>query len=160
MNYAGVDKIDSQKRFLAFPHPIIIMSVVSLISWLKNPYEGKRAEVRVNTLRARDIVLMCVFSAIVTVIFYFILAAFGTENLVPSTLSVTTSFVAVYLTFKRSPYFALAYACNDVVLILLWTLAGMTDTKYIPVMICFVSFLANDIYGFLCWQKMKKRQRK
>lgn len=50
---------------------------------------------------------------------YFILRAFNTANIIPGTISVTTSFVAVYLTFRRSPYFALAYAANDVVLIVL-----------------------------------------
>ena len=80
------------------------------------------------------------------------------ENLIPSTISVTTSFVAVYLTFRRSPYFALAYASNDIVLIILWILASIYDAKYISVVVCFVAFLVNDIYGFVNWRKMKKRQ--
>ena len=41
---------------------------------------------------------------------------FNTTNLIPSTISVTISFLAVYLTFRRSPYFDLAYALNDIVL--------------------------------------------
>ena len=80
------------------------------------------------------------------------------ENLIPSTISVTTSFVAVYLTFRRSPYFALAYASNDIVLIILWILASIYDAKYISVVVCFAAFLVNDIYGFVNWCKMKKRQ--
>ncbi|MBP3605995.1 MAG: nicotinamide mononucleotide transporter [Clostridia bacterium] len=136
------------------------MAVVALVAWLRNPYEGNRAEVRVNRLCRRDILLLCALTVPVSAAFYFILAAFGTANLLPSTLSVATSFVAVYLTYKRSPYFALAYAANDAVLILLWTLAGITDTKYVSVIICFFAFLLNDIYGFLCWQRMKRRQEK
>ena len=80
------------------------------------------------------------------------------ENLIPSTISVTTSFVAVYLTFRRSPYFALSYASNDIVLIILWILASIYDVKYISVVVCFAAFLVNDIYGFVNWCKMKKRQ--
>ena len=95
---------------------------------------------------------------IITGIFYFILKYFNTANLIPSTISVTTSFVAVYLTFRRSPYFALAYASNDIVLIILWILASIYDAKYISVVVCFVAFLVNDIYGFVNWCKMKKRQ--
>lgn len=83
---------------------------------------------------------------------------FDTANIVPSTLSVTTSFLAVYLTFRRNPYFALAYAANDVVLIILWVLASITDFRYISVVVCFTTFLVNDIYGFISWQKMKIRQ--
>ena len=79
-------------------------------------------------------------------------------NILPSTLSVTTSFLAVYLTFRRNPFYAIAYAANDIVLIILWTLASLTDTRYISVVVCFAVFLFNDIYSFFCWQRMKKRQ--
>ena len=101
------------------------MAVFALISWLRNPYKGNKAEVAVNRLRRGEVGLMLLLTAAVTALFYFILAYFHTANMVPSTLSVTTSFIAVYLTFRRSPYFALAYAANDVVLIVLWTLAAL-----------------------------------
>jgi len=134
------------------------MAVFALVAWLRNPYEGNRAEVRVNTISRRENALMWAAAAGVSVLFYFILAYFETANLLPSTLSVTTSFLAVYLTFRRSPYFALAYAANDVVLIVLWILAGMSDIRYASVVVCFIAFLANDVYGFVNWQKMKVRQ--
>jgi len=37
-------------------------------------------------------------------------------------------------------------------------LAGLYDSRYISVLVCFVAFLFNDLYGFVNWQKMKKRQ--
>lgn len=136
------------------------MAVFALVSWLKNPYNGNRAEVKVNALNRREILFMLVLTAIVTVAFYFILAAFHTANLLPSTLSVTTSFLAVYLTFRRSAFYAVAYAANDVVLILLWMLAARSNSSYLSVVICFVLFLVNDIYGFVNWSKMQKRQER
>ncbi len=134
------------------------MAFFALISWLKNPYKGKRSEVAVNRLIRKEIFLMLILSALVTVIFYFILKYFNTANILPSTLSVTTSFIAVYLTFRRSPYFALAYAANDIVLIVLWVMATIENISYISVTVCFVIFLVNDIYGFISWRKMEKRQ--
>ena len=65
--------------------------------------------------RQKEIFVMFLLAAIVTVVFYFILKAFNTNNIIPSTISVTTSFVAAYLTYRRSPYFAIAYALNDIV---------------------------------------------
>ena len=135
------------------------MALVALISWLRNPFRGNRAEVAVNRLQLREVWGMLLLSAVVTVLFYFILAHFDTANILPSTLSVTTSFVAVYLTFRRSPYFALAYASNDVVLIVLWTLVAVENVMYISVIICFVVFLVNDLYGFVSWKQMEKRQQ-
>lgn len=135
------------------------MALFSLIAWLKNPFNGNRSQVEVNTLSKKEIPLIIILTAVVTVLFYFILEFFDTENLIPSTFSVTTSFVAVYLTFRRSPYFALAYAANDVILIILWTLASIEDISYMSVNICFIAFLINDIYGFISWQRMKKSQQ-
>lgn len=134
------------------------MALFALIAWLRNPYKGNKAEVAVNRLRAAEWVLVLILSGLVTVGFYFILDYFGTANMLPSTLSVTTSFIAVYLTFRRSPYFALAYAANDLVLIVLWILAAMEDVSYLSVMICFVLFLVNDAYGYISWRKMERRQ--
>ena len=134
------------------------MAVFALISWLKNPYNGNRAEVKVNEISKRENICMWLGTVVITLLFYFILDYFNTANIIPSTLSVTTSFLAVYLTFRRSPYFALAYAANDIVLIILWILASMHDVKYISVVVCFIAFLVNDIYGFINWRKMKIRQ--
>jgi len=134
------------------------MALFALIAWLRNPFGGNKAEVAVNQLKKAELIFMWVLTAVVTVGFYFILDDFHTANLLPSTLSVTTSFVAVYLTFRRSPYFALAYAANDIILIVLWAMASMEDRSYICVLICFVMFLVNDLYGFASWKRMEKRQ--
>ena len=136
------------------------MALFALISWLRNPYNGNHAEVAVNRLGSCEIAVMCMLTVLVTMVFYFILDYFHTANMIPSTLSVTTSFVAVYLTFRRSPYFALAYAANDVVLIVMWTMAAAEDISYLSVIICFVMFLVNDLYGFVSWKRMEKRQLK
>lgn len=134
------------------------MAVFALISWLRNPYGSKRSEVRVNSIGRRERVLMWGLTVAVTVLFYGILRYFHTANLLPSTLSVATSFLAVYLTFRRCPTFALAYAANDVVLILLWSLASMENSRYLSVVVCFGAFLVNDLYGFWSWRRMKQRQ--
>ena len=134
------------------------MALFALIAWLRNPYKGNHTEVTVNRLGKWEHLLMYVLTAVVTIIFYFVLDHFNTANMIPSTLSVTTSFIAVYLTFRRSPYFALAYAANDVVLIVLWILAAREDISYLSVIICFVVFLVNDLYGFFNWKRMEKRQ--
>ena len=94
------------------------MAIFALISWLKNPFNGNKSNVKVNSITAKETIFMCLITFLITAIFYFILKFFNTANLVPSTLSVTTSFLAVYLTFRRSPYFAVAYATNDIVLII------------------------------------------
>lgn len=141
--------------YLGMTAPIALMSVVS---WLRHPYKDT-AEVTVNRLSRIQKITLIVLTIVVTSIFYFILKAFDTPNLFLSTVSIATSFSASYLMLFRSPAYALAYAGNDVVLIILWILASLSNPSFIPVIICFCIFFINDIYGFFNWQKMKKNQK-
>lgn len=134
------------------------MAVLAVVAWVKNPYERGKSEVRVNHIGHREAALMFVSSAVVTGAFYFILKYLNTANLIPSTISVTTSFLASYLTFRRSSFYALAYAANDIVLIVLWVLAAIEDPAYLPMILCFVMFFLNDLYGFTSWRRMQARQ--
>ncbi|MBP1560904.1 MAG: nicotinamide mononucleotide transporter [Oscillospiraceae bacterium] len=141
--------------YLGMTAPIALMSV---ISWLKHPYSKGKPEVKAARMTAAKTAAMLVLAAAVTFAFYFILGYFGTPNLAVSTFSVATSFIASFLMLYRIPAYALAYAANDVVLIVLWVLASMEDTSYIPMVMCFLMFLCNDIYGFYSWIKMRRRQ--
>ncbi|MBE6770013.1 MAG: nicotinamide mononucleotide transporter [Ruminococcaceae bacterium] len=135
------------------------MAVFALVAWLRNPYKGKKSEVKVNSISVKESLFLLLLTVFVTFVFYFILDYFNTANMFFSTLSVSTSFIAAYLTFRRSPYFALVYAANDVVLIILWIMASFIKISYIGVVICFVVFLINDLYGFVSWLQMEKRQK-
>lgn len=134
------------------------MSILSLVSWLKNPYKDS-TEVTVNSINKKQLTVIFIANIFVTIIFYFILKKLYTPNMFFSTLSVFTSFLAVCLTFLRSPYYALAYVLNDFILIVLWVHASITDLKYINMVICFIIFIISDCYGYICWQKMKYRQK-
>jgi nicotinamide mononucleotide transporter PnuC len=136
------------------------MAILSLITWLKNPFKGKHAEVKINNVQKKEVLFLCLLATVVTIVFYFTLKYFNTANLIVSTVSVSTSFIAAYLTMRRSPFFALAYAVNDIVLIVLWIMASIVDISYLSVIICFSVFLFNDLYSFINWQRMQKRQKK
>lgn len=135
------------------------MSVFSLISWIRHPSGKGKSEVKVRRIGKKEVVFLCFLSAGVTAGFYFLLSALGNANLIPATVSIFTSFVADYLVARRSPAFALWYTANDVVLIVLWTLASVEDLSYLSVVICFLVFFANDFYSFWNWRRMEKRQK-
>ena len=134
------------------------MAALAFISWVRHPFQGNRAQVQVNRISPREHILAAFLTAAVTFGFFFILRALHTANLAVSTVSVATSFWAVYLTFRRSPLFSLGYAANDVVLIVLWLMAAVQDSSYLSVVVCFAAFLANDVYGFVSWRRMEKKQ--
>ena len=140
--------------YLGMSTPIAIIAV---ISWIRNPFMGTR-EVRVHRVKGKEILILVLLAVPVTVLFYFLLGHLGTENLLFSTLSVTTSFLAASMTFLRSPYYALLYSLNDLVLIALWVLATVEDIAYLPMIVCFAVFFVNDFYGFVSWKRREKRQ--
>ena len=92
----GFDYYGEMITYLGMTMP---MAIFALISWLKNPYKGNRAEVKVNTISKKEALFMWCSAIAITILFYFILEYFNTANIALSTISVTTSFVAVYLTF-------------------------------------------------------------
>ena len=141
--------------YLGMTAPIAIWA---LISWLRNPYKGNKSEVKVNTVSRKEWCLFLAAAAAVTVAFYFILQALDTANLIVSTVSVLTSFMAAYLTARRSRFYAIFYGVNDVVLIIMWSMASYENITYLPMVICFVTFFVMDIYGFINWSIMNKKQ--
>lgn len=45
------------------------MAIIALISWLRNPYNGNKAEVKVNRLKHKEIIFMSALTVAVTLIF-------------------------------------------------------------------------------------------
>ncbi|MDY3992832.1 nicotinamide riboside transporter PnuC [Evtepia sp.] len=134
------------------------MAIWSTITWAKNPSKENGNEVAIQKLTRKMIVLLALFCVVVTLSFYALLQALHTPNLVFSTISITTSFLAASLTMLRSSYYALGYASNDVVLIVLWVLASMENPGYVPVVVNFCIFLFSDLYGFISWKKRERNQ--
>lgn len=133
------------------------IAAASVVTWLKNPYSEN--EVAVGSMTLRKWLILIAADIVATVLFYFILKALGTANLLFSTISVATSFLAAGLAMLRSPFYAAAYASNDLVLIVLWVYASFSDLSFLPMVLCFVMFFVNDMYGFYSWRKMFRRQK-
>ena len=134
------------------------MAAASLISWLKNPYEEGKSEVKVARVTKKSTIILWLLAVVTTALFGYILYALDTPNLTFSIISITTSFVAAGYTILRSPYYALGYAAIDIILIVLWVMMSVSDPSLIPMVVCFVIFLINDTYGFINWRRMRKRQ--
>ncbi len=136
------------------------MSLLALVAWVRNPSQGSRAQVKVARISPRRQREMAGAALGVTLVFWLILRELGTANLALGTISVTTSFLAVYMTYRRSACYALAYGANDLVLVALWVMAAGKNEEYWPVVICFGVFLVNDLYGFVSWRRMRERQER
>ncbi len=111
------------------------IAVLSIVSWIRHPYEKGGSEVKIHKLTKLQTGVMWLLTAVVTAIFFFILQALGTPNLAVSP-SLPVFWRPTVMLFRNS-YYALAYAANDIVLIVLWILASLTQISYVPMVICF-----------------------
>lgn len=134
------------------------MAVWSTFTWLRNPSKDNDSEVEIQTLNSRHAAGLVIGGIVVTAGFYYILKLLDTPNILFSTISIITSFLAAALSMLRSSYYAVGYAANDIVLVILWILASMKDPAYIPVVVNFAIFFVNDMYGFVSWKKREISQ--
>lgn len=139
---------------------MIPISILSIIFWLRNRKKENNMLVEVNKVKGKEFLCLFIVAIGMTFGFYFLLRALNTSELIISTLSLTTSAVAAYLSLRRCSYYALWYVANDIVLIILWsTSVAKHGISYLPMAICFAFFLMNDIYGFVRWKIDEKKQK-
>lgn len=138
---------------------MIPISIASIVSWLKNKNSSNQSVVEVNKIHGYEYLWLAIGTLIATVIFYFVLRALNTNELIVSTISLITSAVASYLMLRRCSYYAIAFILNDFILIVLWSIVVINSgTLYLPTVISFCVFLVNDIYGFIHWKLEERKQ--
>ena len=137
---------------------MIPLAVFSIVTWYRNPYKKGENVVRICRISFKEICFSVLCACAVTVAFYFILKALGTANLIVSTISVFTSFLASYLMLRRNSFYAVMFMLNDLVLIVLWGMSCAVDIANVSIVVCFFIFLINDTYGFIRWKMREKEQ--
>lgn len=140
---------------------MIPISVISIVSWLKNRNKAQKEVVSVNSIKGKEYLYLSIATVVATIGFYFILKVLNTSELIISTLSLVSSAVASYLMLRRCSYYAIGFIVNDIILITLWILAVVSSgIGYLPSAISFCIFLINDIYGFIHWKIEEHKQNK
>lgn len=137
---------------------MIPINIITIISWKKNKSKENDNVVEVNKISTKEYLYLSFITITLTIGFYFLLRILNTNELIISTISLVTSILASYLMLRRSSYYAIAYIINDIILITLWTLSIKSNRfEHLPMIITFIIFFINDIYGFINW---KQRERK
>lgn len=135
------------------------MNIMSIISWLKNRDKENESQVVVNKISTKEYVYLAVATLILAVGLYFVLKALHTSELVISTMSLVAGIIAAYMSYRRSPYYAIAFLFTDLVRIVLWGISLFGGTAmYLPTVLCFVMFVVSDVYGLIHWRMEEKRQ--
>ncbi|MBE5756023.1 MAG: nicotinamide mononucleotide transporter [Clostridiales bacterium] len=139
---------------------MIPMQVITIVGWFRNKKTDSDV-VEVGKVSKKEYLILSGVTVVMTFAFYFLLKVLNTAQLVVSTISLITSALATYLVFRRSSNYALFYILNDIILIVLWTIALVAQgTSLLPVVVSFYVFFINDVYGFIRWKRQEKLQVK
>lgn len=135
------------------------MYIWSIFEWIKHK-SNKTNSVEVNQISNREWIIISLIAGILFVLFYFVLKALNTSELIVSTLSVVDNLFAVYLLARRSKYGFVSYIINDLILIVLWGIPVIQgNLLLLPMLMNPVVNLINDSYGVVKWTKMQKAQK-
>lgn len=140
---------------------MIPLSIISLVSWVKNKNGGKGEQVQVNKISKKEYLILSLVIVALTIGFYFLLKALHTNELIVSTISLVAPVISAYLMLRRSSYYAICFIVSNVVLIVLWGLSIKTaGAGFLPTICSFVIFTVLDVYGLIHWKQEEKRQNK
>ena len=138
---------------------MIPLSIISIVSWVKNKNGGKKEQVQVNKISKKEYLILSFVIVVVTFGFYFLLKALHTNELIVSTISLVAPVISAYLMLRRSSNYAICFIVSNVVLIVLWGLSVKTaGAGFLPTICSFVIFTILDVYGLIHWKKEEKRQ--
>lgn len=134
------------------------LMIVGLVNWLK--HQDNTNTVVIKEISKKELIIVLFSQAIMFIGYYYLLKVFNTNNLLVSTFSIVASIIATYLTARRSEYGFVGFIINDIILITLWSIPVIGgNTNLIPVLLCPVLLLINDIYGVYNWKKIKNKQK-
>lgn len=135
--------------------PLII---VGLVNWIK--HQDDTNTVVIKDIGKKELIIVLMSQIILFSVYYYLLKMFNTNNVLVSTFSIVASLIATYLTAKRSEYGFIGFIINDLILILLWGIPVLTgNLSIIPVVLCPILLLINDIYGAYNWRRIKLEQK-
>lgn len=134
------------------------LMVIGLINWLKHQDDTKT--VIIKEITKKELIVVLLSQVVMFLGYYYLLKIFNTNNLLVSTFSIVASIIATYLTARRSEYGFIGFIINDLILIVLWSIPVINgESNLIPVLLCPVLLLINDIYGVYNWKRIKNKQK-
>lgn len=134
------------------------LMIIGLINWLK--HQDNTNTVIIKEITKKELLLVLLSQVVMFVGYYYLLKVFNTNNLLVSTFSIVASIIATYLTARRSEYGFVGFIINDIILITLWSIPVISgNCNLIPVLLCPVLLLINDIYGVYNWRRIKNKQK-
>ena len=136
------------------------MYIWQIVEWVKHRDKEENVVI-VNKIGMKEVLILLGAAVLAFVVFYFLLKALNTANLIVSTISILGNVMGMYLLIRRSKLGFISFFVDDVVYFLLWFIPMINgNITLLPIVINPVLNLVSDIYGLRNWTKIQKIQSK
>lgn len=136
--------------------PLIIMG---MITWKKNMrQEDEHTEVKARRMTPRDWVIHGVIFVVITALFSLLLIA--VEGFVPvgDAIGLSLNLAAFMMQIRRYSEQWIMWIISDAWYIIMWVIALLNDNPDSSILlISYVFYLINCIYGYYNWRKLEKK---
>jgi len=133
------------------------MQFVGLYIWNKNKDKKKTDSVVVKTLTNKSRIIWVIFSVVGVLIYGFILKAMGGKLPFADSTSTILSVIAMVLMAYRFLEQWVLWIVVDVVTVIMWFAVIADGGNDIAILVMWMAFLVNAVYGLINWIKMYRR---
>lgn len=142
---------------------LIPLQIRTTISWqLKQKKDGKRFII--SKIKPLEWLILGLVSVGLLFGIYFLLRVFNTSYLILSTILFVLSVTSNYLLLRRTEYAYIEILLCNAVFLILWLMPFIEGrpggVEVIPVGVCSLIYVVNNVKGFINWRKIRKRQMK
>ncbi len=132
------------------------MQFVGLYLWKKNREKNLKSDVKAKLLSNKSRVIWILVIIIATICYGYFLLKIGANKPYLDGLSVILSIIAMILMAYRYVEQWVLWIIVDVITIALWVYAIINGGNDIAILIMWIAYLVNAIYGFANWIKLSK----
>ena len=132
------------------------MQFVGLYLWKKNREKNLKSHVKAKLLSNKSRVIWILVIIIATICYGYFLLKIGANKPYLDGLSVILSIIAMILMAYRYVEQWVLWIIVDVITIALWVYAIINGGNDIAILIMWIAYLVNAIYGFANWIKLSK----
>lgn len=129
---------------------------VGLYLWSKNKINDKEVEVKFMTNKSR--ILWSIVSVVGVISYGYLLKYLGGNLPFTDSLSTTLSVIAMVLMIWRYMEQWILWIIVDIASIILWFVVLLNGGNDISILIMWIAYLINAIYGLINWIKMYREQ--
>lgn len=134
----------------------IPMNFVGFYLWSRHKDE-ESGDVEGKTLTMKQLVILLITVAVVVLVYWQILSHIGGQLALIDAMSTVFSVVALIMQVARYAEQWLLWIIVNVVSVVMWGLLLGKDPSAVTMVVMWVAYLFNSVYGYINWKKLAKK---